>query len=42
VDHGSVDDLRRMLRLDAAGIAAQVRDTLSRMRIKPGVAAGQR
>ncbi len=28
VDHGSVSDLRRMLRLDAAGLAAQVRETL--------------
>ena len=28
VDHGSVADLRRVLRLDAPGLAAQVRDTL--------------
>ena len=28
VDHGSVTDLRGMLRLDAAGLAAQVRETL--------------
>ena len=28
VDHGSVADLRRSLRLDAAGLAAQVRETL--------------
>ncbi len=28
VDHGSVADLRRVLRLDAAGLAAQVRETL--------------
>jgi 1-deoxy-D-xylulose-5-phosphate synthase len=27
VDHGSVADLRRVLRLDAAGLAAQVRET---------------
>lgn len=29
VDHGSVADLRRMLRLDAPGLADQVRETLS-------------
>jgi 1-deoxy-D-xylulose-5-phosphate synthase len=29
VDHGSVKDLRRVLRLDAAGLAEQVRETLS-------------
>ncbi len=29
VDHGSVADLRRVLRLDAAGLAAQVRETLA-------------
>jgi 1-deoxy-D-xylulose-5-phosphate synthase len=35
VDHGSVDDLRRLLRLDAAGIAAQIGETLARMRATP-------
>jgi 1-deoxy-D-xylulose-5-phosphate synthase len=35
VDHGSVTDLRRMLRLDAAGLAAQVAETLGSL----GVAA---
>ncbi len=35
VDHGSVTDLRRMLRLDAAGLAAQVAETL----VSLGVAA---
>jgi 1-deoxy-D-xylulose-5-phosphate synthase len=35
VDHGSVDDLRRLLRLDSAGIAAQIRETLARMRVTP-------
>ena len=35
VDHGSVADLRRLLRLDAAGLAAQVRETLAEL----GVAA---
>ncbi len=36
VDHGSVDDLRRLLRLDAAGIAGQIRETLARMRAYAG------
>ena len=45
VDHGSVADLRRVLRLDADGIAAQVREVLVTMRTSPGrsgseVAAG--
>ncbi len=43
VDHGSVADLRRVLRLDAPGLADQVRETLATMRATPGrseVAAG--
>ena len=45
VDHGSVSDLRRVLRLDADGLAAQVRETLATARATPGrsgseVAAG--
>jgi 1-deoxy-D-xylulose-5-phosphate synthase len=36
VDHGSVDDLRRLLRLDSAGIAQQIRETLTRLRATPG------
>ncbi len=43
VDHGSVADLRRVLRLDADGLAAQVRDALATLRATPGrseVAAG--
>jgi 1-deoxy-D-xylulose-5-phosphate synthase len=43
VDHGSVADLRRVLRLDAAGLADQVRETLAAMPSAPGrseVAAG--
>ena len=36
VDHGSVADLRRVLRLDAIGLAAQVRETLVTMRATPG------
>jgi hypothetical protein len=35
VDHGSVADLRRMLRLDAAGLADQVRETLSSLHAEP-------
>jgi hypothetical protein len=31
VDHGSVADLRRLLRLDGPGLAAQVRDTLTEL-----------
>jgi 1-deoxy-D-xylulose-5-phosphate synthase len=38
VDHGSVVDLRRMLRLDAAGLADQVREAAAAMRISPSVA----
>ncbi len=45
VDHGSVSDLRRLLRLDADGLAAQVREALATARATPGrsgseVAAG--
>jgi 1-deoxy-D-xylulose-5-phosphate synthase len=36
VDHGSVADLRRLIRLDAPGIAAQVRETLALLRATPG------
>ncbi len=36
VEHGSVADLRRLLRLDAAGIAAQVRETLAILQAAPG------
>ena len=43
VDHGSVADLRRVLRLDAAGLTEQVREALDALRAAPGrseVAAG--
>jgi len=43
VDHGSVADLRRVLRLDAGGLTEQVREALAAMRAAPGrseVAAG--
>jgi 1-deoxy-D-xylulose-5-phosphate synthase len=36
VDHGSVSDLRRVLRLDAAGLVAQVRETLTALQLSPG------
>jgi 1-deoxy-D-xylulose-5-phosphate synthase len=36
VDHGSVADLRTLLRLDAAGLAEQVRETLDALRATPG------
>ena len=43
VDHGSVADLRRVLRLDAAGLAAQVRETLDELgAIPPCARAGRR
>ncbi|MEW5989748.1 MAG: 1-deoxy-D-xylulose-5-phosphate synthase [Chloroflexota bacterium] len=35
VDHGSVADLRRMLRLDAAGLEAQVREALATLGVTP-------
>jgi 1-deoxy-D-xylulose-5-phosphate synthase len=35
VDHGSVADLRRFLRLDADGLAAQVRETLATIGARP-------
>ncbi len=36
VDHGSVADLRRVLRLDAPGLAAQVREALATLQATPG------
>ena len=35
VEHGSVADLRRVLRLDAAGLADQVRETLATLELVP-------
>ena len=35
VDHGSVADLRRTLRLDAAGLESQVRETIAELGIVP-------
>jgi deoxyxylulose-5-phosphate synthase len=39
VEHGSVDQLRRLLRLDAPGIAKQIRETLVRLKAAPEAAA---
>jgi 1-deoxy-D-xylulose-5-phosphate synthase len=39
VDHGSVTDLRRVLRLDSTGLAAQVRETLAALQAVPGTSA---
>jgi 1-deoxy-D-xylulose-5-phosphate synthase len=36
VDHGSVADLRRMLRLDTPGLTEQVRETLTLLKLSPG------
>jgi 1-deoxy-D-xylulose-5-phosphate synthase len=36
VDHGSVADLRHVLRLDAPGLAAQVHETLAALQATPG------
>jgi 1-deoxy-D-xylulose-5-phosphate synthase len=41
VDHGSVADLRRMLRLDAAGLEAQVREALATLGVTPSVTPGR-
>ena len=40
VDHGSVTDLRRLIRLDVAGLAAQVDETLAQLGITAPAAAG--
>ena len=39
VDHGSVSDLRKLLRLDSAGLAEQVRETLSALGVPPASAS---
>jgi 1-deoxy-D-xylulose-5-phosphate synthase len=41
VDHGSVADLRRVLRLDAVGLAAQVRETLAVLGATPNDATAR-
>ena len=42
VDHGSVSDLRRLIRLDAAGIEAQIRETLAELGLTPSVPPARR
>jgi 1-deoxy-D-xylulose-5-phosphate synthase len=42
IEHGSVDQLRRLLRLDAAGIAGQIRETLVRLKAAPKAPAAAR
>jgi 1-deoxy-D-xylulose-5-phosphate synthase len=37
VDHGSVVDLRRILRLDAPGLTEQVREAAASLRLTPSV-----
>jgi 1-deoxy-D-xylulose-5-phosphate synthase len=39
IEHGSVADLRRVVRLDSAGIEAQVREALAALRVAPSRAA---
>ena len=39
VDHGSVSDLRRVLRLDTPGLVAQVRESIATLRLAPGPVA---
>jgi len=41
VDHGSVADLRRVLRLDAPGLVEQVREALRTLRAKPSRATSE-
>jgi 1-deoxy-D-xylulose-5-phosphate synthase len=40
VDHGSVTDLRRLIRLDVPGLTAQVEETLAQLGIQAPAAAG--
>jgi 1-deoxy-D-xylulose-5-phosphate synthase len=42
VDHGAVGDLRRMLRLDAAGLEEQVREAISTLALEPAHPAAAR
>jgi len=40
VDHGSVTDLRRLIRLDVPGLTAQVEETLAQLGIQAPAATG--
>ncbi|MEO8272650.1 MAG: 1-deoxy-D-xylulose-5-phosphate synthase, partial [Chloroflexota bacterium] len=42
VDHGSVGDLRRMLRLDVEGLAEQVREAATTLQLRPSHSARSR
>jgi 1-deoxy-D-xylulose-5-phosphate synthase len=42
VDHGAVADLRRLLRLDADGLAEQVREAIAALRLEPSHPAATR
>jgi 1-deoxy-D-xylulose-5-phosphate synthase len=42
VDHGSVADLRALIRLDTPGIVEQIRETLATLRARPGAPARRR
>ena len=42
VDHGSVVDLRALVRLDTPGIVAQVRETLATLKATPGASPARR
>jgi 1-deoxy-D-xylulose-5-phosphate synthase len=41
VDHGAVGDLRKLLRLDVKGLAAQVRETAAALGLEPSGAPGE-
>jgi 1-deoxy-D-xylulose-5-phosphate synthase len=40
IEHGSVADLRHLIRLDVDGITAQIRETLATLQAVPGAGAG--
>jgi 1-deoxy-D-xylulose-5-phosphate synthase len=40
VDHGAVDDLRKLTRLDVAGLEAQVREATAALRLSPSIEEG--
>jgi deoxyxylulose-5-phosphate synthase len=42
VDHGSVADLRHLIRLDTPGIVEQVREALATVKATPGSSKGHR
>ena len=42
VDHGSVADLRKLIRLDTPGIVEQIRESLATLKAAPGRPRGRR